>query len=390
MQLYKMARIFCVAFIAFGFMGGFVFGDDTDSLVVTEDGNVGIGLSNPAYKLTVNGRIGTPDINHPYLVLDSSGAGSNNNEQSAQISLGESGRGAAALHLAYTGDGHGYVGMGPLGADNIPDHFAMRMYYQNNGVYFPGRIGIGTANPAGKLDVAGDIRAGNSDIYFTKTNHNHTGIGNIPGYAAIENAADHDALMILGRAGTSKGRSVKLWDYLQVNGNVDVTGALQTNGNANIAGTVNAGNLNASNTVDTKNLNASQTVNANSLNVSKTISAANLNVSNTITTKNLEVTGSGWEGAGRDYVFEDSYQLFPIDQLEQFIKTHKHLPQIPSAAEMENSSLSIPVMLMNHLQKIEELTLYVIELKKENDALKKRLGALEADVVNVRAADLRP
>jgi hypothetical protein len=100
---------------------------------------------------------------------------------------------------------------------------------QNN-LTVTGNVGIGTNQPQGKLDVRGDIRAGNSDIYFTKTDHNHTGIGNTAGLAAIENTASHDALMILGRAGTSKGRSVKLWDYLQVNGDLEVTG--------NIAGRV--------------------------------------------------------------------------------------------------------------------------------------------------------
>jgi hypothetical protein len=93
-----------------------------------------------------------------------------------------------------------------------------------------GNVGIGTNEPQGKLDVRGDIRAGNSDIYFTKTDHNYTGIGNTAGFAAIENAVNYDALMIVGRAGTSKGRSVKLWDYLQVNGDLEVTG--------NIAGRV--------------------------------------------------------------------------------------------------------------------------------------------------------
>ena len=94
---------------------------------------------------------------------------------------------------------------------------------QNN-LTVTGNVGIGTNQPQGKLDVRGDIRAGNSDIYLTKTDHNFTGIGNTAGFAAIENAVNYDALMILGRAGTSKGRSVKLWDYLQVNGDLEVTG----------------------------------------------------------------------------------------------------------------------------------------------------------------------
>lgn len=99
-----------------------------------------------------------------------------------------------------------------------------------------GQVGIGKPNPADKLDVDGNIRlsgamyCGNSDLYFTKTNHNHTGTGNTSGHAAIENAASHGALMILGRAGTDKGRYVRLWDYLQVNGSMDVTGSLGIGG----------------------------------------------------------------------------------------------------------------------------------------------------------------
>ncbi len=92
-----------------------------------------------------------------------------------------------------------------------------------------GNVGIGTIAPDAKLSVAGTLQvnsqiyAGNSDIYFTNTTHNHSGISNTKGYAAIENATDFDALMILGRAGTDKGRKVRLWDYLQVNGTMEAT-----------------------------------------------------------------------------------------------------------------------------------------------------------------------
>ncbi|MCD6114944.1 hypothetical protein J7J74_01495, partial [bacterium] len=113
----------------------YAYTNSQSRLFIDTNGNVGIGTTSPGYKLTVNGSIGTPNMNHPYLVLDSSSSGSNNNEQSAQISLGESGRGSASLHLAYTGDGYSYIGMGSLGDDNIPDHWALRFYYQNDDVY---------------------------------------------------------------------------------------------------------------------------------------------------------------------------------------------------------------------------------------------------------------
>ena len=80
-----------------------------------------------------------------------------------------------------------------------------------------------------ELTVAGKIEAGNSDLYFTNTKHNHTGLGNTDGYAAIENAENFDALMLLGRASKATGklkRTVKLWDFLQVNGDLEVTGTV--------------------------------------------------------------------------------------------------------------------------------------------------------------------
>jgi len=62
------------------------------------------------------------------------------------------------------------------------------------------------------------LNLGNSDLYFTKTDHSHSGYGNTAGYAAIENASDYSALMILGRAGTLVGRNVALYDCLTVHG----------------------------------------------------------------------------------------------------------------------------------------------------------------------------
>ena len=84
-----------------------------------------------------------------------------------------------------------------------------------------GSVTVGGNN---SLTVEGAVHAGNSDLYFTKIDHNHSAFGNTAGYAAIENAKNYDALMILGRAGTDKGRKVRLWDYLEVNGDLSVTG----------------------------------------------------------------------------------------------------------------------------------------------------------------------
>jgi hypothetical protein len=79
-----------------------------------------------------------------------------------------------------------------------------------------------------------------------------------------------------------------------------------------------------------------------------------------------------------DYVFEPTYQLRPLAHLEQYINQNKHLPGIPSAAEVKKEGgIELGDMNVKLLEKIEELTLYVIELKKENEQMKKEIAELK-------------
>ena len=75
-----------------------------------------------------------------------------------------------------------------------------------------------------------------------------------------------------------------------------------------------------------------------------------------------------------DYVFADDYKLMPLKKLEQFIATENHLPEIPSAEEVVKEGVDLGQMQAKLLQKIEELTLYVIQQQKEIDALKKKVS----------------
>lgn len=74
-----------------------------------------------------------------------------------------------------------------------------------------------------------------------------------------------------------------------------------------------------------------------------------------------------------DYVFEDDYDLISLEEIEAFIKDNKHLPGIPSAVEVEDKGLNAGEMQAKLLEKVEELTLYAIELKKENKILEMKL-----------------
>lgn len=65
-----------------------------------------------------------------------------------------------------------------------------------------------------------------------------------------------------------------------------------------------------------------------------------------------------------DYVFKKDYSLMPLEQLGEFIDTHGHLPNVPSATELEQSGLEVGEMQRLMMEKIEELSLYIIDQQK--------------------------
>ncbi len=77
-----------------------------------------------------------------------------------------------------------------------------------------------------------------------------------------------------------------------------------------------------------------------------------------------------------DYVFDKNYKLRSLYALESYIKLNNHLPGIPSATEVQKEGLDLAQMNAKLLEKIEELTLYVIELKKENEKIKNDIKRL--------------
>lgn len=79
------------------------------------------------------------------------------------------------------------------------------------------------------------------------------------------------------------------------------------------------------------------------------------------------------ETAGADFVFENEYYLMPIKDLDRFIKSNKHLPDVPSAKEMEENGIDMGEFQILLLQKVEELSLYIIQQQKEIEDLKAHL-----------------
>lgn len=73
------------------------------------------------------------------------------------------------------------------------------------------------------------------------------------------------------------------------------------------------------------------------------------------------------------FCIRKNYKLRSLTEVESFIKTNKHLPEIPSAAEVEKNGASVGEMQSKMMQKIEELTLYIIEQQKQIESLKNEI-----------------
>lgn len=87
-----------------------------------------------------------------------------------------------------------------------------------------------------------------------------------------------------------------------------------------------------------------------------------------------------------DYVFSNNYKLKSLNEVEQYIEENKHLPDVPSASEIEKSGLEMGEMSRIQMQKIEELTLYMIELKKQNEQLAKQTEALKKEIEALKSS----
>ncbi|RNL68606.1 hypothetical protein ED312_23150 [Sinomicrobium pectinilyticum] len=212
-------------------------------------------------------------------------------------------------------------------------------YAQSNTFPASGNVGIGTENPQSKLDVYGDIMLNTYPTSVANTTSSSFGVVfKSSGYATDgRNRFQYWKVQGVGRSAWGAG-DIAFFSNTDGGGYKEIV-RFMNNGNVGI-GTSSPDAL--------------------------------LAVNGIIHSKEVKVDLNGWS----DFVFEDSYNLPTLEEVEEHIKEKGHLKDIPSAKEVEENGIFLGEMDAKLLQKIEELTLYMIDLKKENKEQKIQIEEL--------------
>ncbi len=231
-----------------------------------------------------------------------------------------------------------HTGMASPGTGGI-----LRMTISNS----TGHVGIGTATPNDRLDVnGGNIRINDNKLYFRGTTDVNHGIG----YNAIGFTSVNGPVLFGWNGGllgsyTGTAAAALRWDN---SGNVTIGSATAATGSKLTVTGSSAGTDNMINVLD--NTGATNfRVKANGYVYARDIT--------------VQVA------AFPDYVFDTTYQLMPLRQLGTYVRTEHHLPGVPAAATVQQEGMSVGQMNVLLMEKVEELTLYVIDLQAQIDAM---------------------
>jgi hypothetical protein len=347
--------------------------ETTGGNVIFNGGKVGIGTTAPHSKFEVNSNNGDDQSHYIPTTWDSystrfnggnvsifSTGSTNTYGDSYQLSFyaryGNAGQGIQTNKAAYIKGsvvndailppqacGRGTLVLGSVNTDYNNNTFndIPAMYVTN------AKVGIGVNNPESQLHTTGTVRfAGLTNdnakdrVVVSDANGNLSyrdastlGGSSTAGWSLTGN---NDANAKLGTIGSN--------DLPFITGNVEQM-RIGANGNVGIGTTAISGNY-------------------------------KLSVEGTIRTRKVRVDPNTWA----DYVFESDYKLRPLKEVEQFIQQNKHLPEVPSAAEVKKEGLDVGDNQAVLLKKIEELTLYVIEQNKRLDEQQKMLQQQQQEI----------
>lgn len=278
---------------------------------ILNNGNVGIGTTIPYAKLQVTG---------------SMGEGSSVAIDNREIKF----RGDGKAHYSIFANRQSNL----LTIENTSSNFNINTAGTILMAFDPnGNVGIGSTSPVSKFQVFDDYRR----LSFGDATGVNLGYG-------------------LGYIGFNGARSGSNWSFLNDGASNGGAVIYSTIGGDLIFSCINSTGNSTQNLTDTQIHNrVSMTVNSNGL----------------LRVKEIQVKTDLWA----DYVFNADYKLRSLGEVETFIKENGHLPEVPSAKEVEENGLKLGEMNALLLKKIEELTLYVIEQNKRMDELENKIEA---------------
>lgn len=356
--------------------GSSSFGTSNSRMVIDDDnGNVGIGVLNPLAQLDIiGGDWNLAGVSNGDLRIG-------NDTYNLRVGVSTAGGGAGDIRMfAKGGTGRLIWGSG------TSDLMAMTSL---------GQLGIGTLSPVGKFQI--DHGGNDSDPHI---NIRATGAQSRINWTTDDNTKKWIAQSFLNSAtdasnylrfeyfnGTSTDSFVL---NMTGNGNVGI-GEVTPDTRLHVKGSENDGTTaslkitsgSQNMLIDGNEIDVTQTGlylnNNTNLNVILATGGGNVGIGTASPDNKLDVLGiiraneviveTGWA----DYVFADDYQLDDLSKVETFIRENKHLPNVPSAAEIQDKGAHVSALMTKMMEKIEELTLYTIKQQKEIDALKVQL-----------------
>jgi hypothetical protein len=294
--------------------------NNTERMILDSLGKVGIGTSSPGGRLSVHG---SSDI--PQLVVRA------NSTQTTNLAEWQDNSGSAVFSIAANGDIGNY----------IYHTYPVEFNRAKNGIYVRYGVAIAAANAPENTEVGRGMfgRDDGSEVGMYCYN------GDIGFYAGSVTTPKFYIKMTTANVGIGTNTP-------NANAKLDVNGNIFTNGKIAIG------------TTDTAKMSGySLAVNGNAL-------------FNMVKVK----TYGNWP----DYVFHTPYKLRSLSEVEKFIQQNNHLPEVPSAEEIEKNGLDLGDNQAMLLKKIEELTLYAIDQNSRMEDMQKQLEVLKKQQITTK------
>ncbi|GIQ61398.1 hypothetical protein Flavo103_45330 [Flavobacterium collinsii] len=280
---------------------------------------------------------------------------------------GLNGAWARGFHITNESESQNYISLGSFGSITNGVSTILNSYIgtDHNNQYMTflpnGKIGIGTTNPRANLDIAKYLSENQTGTVFGRlAEGDTTGSGTFLGVKGYATQGPDDYNV--------KSFSIVHDFYGQTNSSVNFY-----RGGSVLGGFIT---FNTSDNTEKMRIWSNGNVGIGTMSPDE-----KLTVKGKIHTQEVRVDMAG--PLVPDYVFANDYQLKSLQEVEDYINKNKHLPEIPSAQEIEKNGLMLAEMNMNLLKKIEEMTLYSIQQNKKIDQQSEEIESLKSLVLRV-------